>query len=179
MKCYREGVQPQRNILGGRRNNQTSKAIFFSCLSFFVLIFPPVSQLLTFTAVDGSVINPSHSASNIGFIFDSNLNMERQVAAICESAFLHMRNISCIRKFLLAESTKMLTHAFVMCRLENCNSLLYRLPNYLIHRLKLFQNCATRLILCGFKYDCITPLLRYYTGFRGAEDCFQNPTVDF
>ena len=99
--------------------------------------------------------------------------MERQVAAICESAFLHMRNISCIRKFLLAESTKMLTHAFVMCRLENCNSLLYRLPNYLIHRLKLFQNCATRLILCGFKYDCITPLLRYYTGFRGAEDCFQ------
>ena len=169
MKCYREGVQPQRNILGGRRNNQTSKAIFFSCLSFFVLIFRPVSQLLTFTAVDGSVINPSHSASNIGVIFDNNLNMERQVAAICESAFLHMRNISCIRKFLSAGSTKMLTHAFVMCRLDNCNSLLYQL----------FQSCATCLILCGFKYDCITPLLRYYTGFRGAEDCFQNPTVDF
>ena len=95
----------------------------------------PVSQLLSFTAIDDSVINASHSASNIGVIFDNNLNMERQVAAICESAFLHMRNISCIRKFLSAESTKLFTHAFVMCRLDNCNSLLYRLPNYLIHRL--------------------------------------------
>ena len=37
----------------------------------------PVSQPLSFTAIDDSVINPSHSARNIGVIFDNNLNMER------------------------------------------------------------------------------------------------------
>ena len=37
----------------------------------------PVSQLLSFTAIDDSVINPSRSARNIGVIFDNNLNMKR------------------------------------------------------------------------------------------------------
>ena len=34
-------------------------------------------------------------------------------------------------------STKMLVHAFVMCRLDNCNFLSYGLPKYFIHRLQL------------------------------------------
>ena len=42
----------------------------------------PVSQLLCFTAVDGSAIKPSQFASNMGVIFDNKLNMDRQVTAI-------------------------------------------------------------------------------------------------
>ena len=74
------------------------------------------SQLPSFTATDGSVIQPLHSAKNIGVIFDNKLNMERQVSAICKSAFFHIRNISRIRKFLSVSSTKALVHAFVTCR---------------------------------------------------------------
>ena len=92
----------------------------------------PVSQLLSFTAVDGSsAIKPSQFASNIGVIFDNKLNMDRQVTAICKSAFFHICNISRIRTFLSAANTKMLVHAFLMCRLDNCNSLLYGLPIYI------------------------------------------------
>ena len=54
----------------------------------------------------------------------------------------------------------MLVHTFVTCRLDNCNSLPYGLPKYLIHRLQLVQNCAARLVLCGRKYEHITPLLK-------------------
>ena len=118
------------------------------------------SQLPSFTATDGSVIQPSHSAKNIGVIFDNKLNMERQVSAICKSAFFHIRNISRIRKFLSLSSTKALLHAFVTCRSDNCNSLLYGLPKRLVHRLQLAQNCAAWLILCGRKHDHATPLLR-------------------
>ena len=118
------------------------------------------SQLPSLTATDGSVIQPSHSAKNIGVIFDNKLNMERQVSAICKSAFFHIRNISRIRKFLSVSSTKALLHAFVTCRSDNCNSLLYGLPKRLVHRLQLAQNCAAWLILCGRKHDHATPLLR-------------------
>ena len=77
-----------------------------------------------------------------------------------KSAFFHIRNISRIRKFLSVNSTEALVHAFVTCRLDNCNTLLYGLPNYLVHRLQLAQNCAARLILCGHKYDHVTPFLK-------------------
>ena len=118
------------------------------------------SQLSSFKAIDGSVIRPSHFARNIGVIFENKLNMERQVSAICKSAFFHIRNISRIRKILSVSSAKALVHAFVTCRLDNCNSLLYGLPKHLVHRLQLAQNCAARLILCGRKHDHITPLLK-------------------
>ena len=88
-----------------------------------------VSQLPSFTAMNGSVIQPSHSARNIGVICDNKL-IERLVSAICKSQFMffHIRNISRIRKFLSVNITKALVHAFVTCRLDNCNSLLYGLP---------------------------------------------------
>ena len=91
----------------------------------------PVSRLLSFTAVDGYTIKPSQFASNIGVIFDNKLNMDRQVTAICKSTFFHIRNISRIRTFLSDENTRMLVHAFVMCRLDNCNSLSYGLLKHL------------------------------------------------
>lgn len=78
------------------------------------------------------VKEPSHFARNIGVIFDNKLNKERQVSAICKSAFFHIRNIPRIRKFLSVDSAKASVHAFVTCRLDNnyCNSLLYGLPKH-------------------------------------------------
>ena len=56
------------------------------------------------------------------------------------------------------DNTKILVHAFITCKLDNC--LLYGLPSYLIHRLQLVQNCVARLIMCRNKYDHITPILK-------------------
>ena len=77
------------------------------------------SQFPTFTAIDGSVIQPSQFVRNVGVIFDNKLNMERPVAAICKSAFFQIRNISQIRKFLSVSCTKALVHAFITCKLDN------------------------------------------------------------
>ena len=76
------------------------------------------SQLPSFTAIDRSVIQPSHSARNIAVLLHNELNMERQVYAICKSAFFHIRNISWIRKFLSLNGAKPLVHAFVTCSLQ-------------------------------------------------------------
>ena len=64
------------------------------------------SQLSSYTAIDGSVIQPSHFTRKIGVIFCNKLNMECQVSAIYKSAFFYIRNISGIRKVLSVNSAK-------------------------------------------------------------------------
>lgn len=110
--------------------------------------------------VGNNRIVPSESARNIGVIFDSNMDYKRHISAICKSCFYHIRNLSRIRKYLSVDNIKILVHAFITCKLDNCNSLLYGLPSYLIHRLQLVQNCAARLIMCRNKFDHITPILK-------------------
>ena len=114
--------------------------------------FPPLN-------ICGDQIRASVSARNIGVIFDSYMNFECQVSSVCKASFFHIRNVSRIRKYLSMESTKILVHAFVTCRLDNGNALLYGLPKYLIERLQAVMNCAARLILRKQKYDHVTPLL--------------------
>ena len=99
------------------------------------------------------------SVRNVGVIFCCHMKFEGQVSNICKASFFHIRNISRIRKYLSMENTKILVHAFVTCRLDNENALLYGLPKYLIEKLQAALNCVARLILCKKKYDHETPLL--------------------
>ena len=91
---------------------------------------------------------------------DDKINFEKQVASICQSSFCHIRNIARIRRFLSEESTKALVQAFVTCRLDNCNSLLYSLPKNQIEKLQHVLNCAARLVVNARRHDHITPVLR-------------------
>ena len=79
---------------------------------------------------------------------------------ICKAFLYHIRNIACIRRFLSEECTKALVHAFVTCRLDNCNSLLHGLPKNQIEKLQRVQNCAARLVVNATRHDHITPVLR-------------------
>ena len=99
------------------------------------------------------------SIRNVTVVFDSQMKFEGQVSSICKASFFHNRNTSRIRKYLSVENTRTLVHSFVTCRLDNGNALLYGLPKYLIAKLQVVLNCATRLILCKQKYGHATPLL--------------------
>ena len=73
--------------------------------------------------------------------------------------FFHIRRIAKISGYLSDESKATLVHAFVTCRLDNGNALLYGLPNYLVKRLQSVQNCVARLVTRNSKYAHVTPLL--------------------
>ena len=52
-----------------------------------------------------------------------------------------------------------LVHAFITCRLDNGNALLFGLPKYRIQRLQSIVNCAARLVKRHSKFDHASPLL--------------------
>ena len=73
--------------------------------------------------VRDEVINPSECARNIGVMLDQNLNMEQQITTICKSAFLHIRNIRKVRKYLPQHAAETVVNALVTSRLDNYNAL--------------------------------------------------------
>ena len=90
------------------------------------------------------------------------------------------RDIFRTRKYLSVENTKTLVHAFVTCRLDNGNALLYGLPTeYLIAKLQVVLNCAARLILCKqLKYDHATPLLIQLHCLPVIQRIILDPSID-
>ena len=104
-------------------------------------------------------IPASSHARNIGVMFDSNMNMEAQINQITRSCYAHLRAISQVRKFLTTDAAEKIVHAFVTSRLDNNNSLLHGIPDYLLQKLQLIQNNCARLITQKKKSDHITPTL--------------------
>ena len=67
--------------------------------------------------INGISISPSSDARNLGVTVDSHLQMTKDVNNICKSAFLAIRNIGRIRKYLDRENCERLVHAFVTSKL--------------------------------------------------------------
>ena len=114
--------------------------------------------------VSNSRIQPSTSARNIGVTFDQHMSMDKHVTNICKNCFFHLRKIARIKEYLSTSDIQTLVHAFITSKLDNCNSLLYGLPKFLIDRLQNVQNCAARLVTGSKKYDHITPFMNNYIG---------------
>ena len=89
----------------------------------------------------------------------SALCMVLHVNAVCQSSF-HLRNIGFLRKYLTYDAAKIIIHAFVISKLDYCNSLLYGLPSNLIQKLQHIQNSAARLVNQCPRFCHITPVLR-------------------
>ena len=57
------------------------------------------------------------------------------------------------------EAAKTLVQAFISCRLDYCNSLLYGVTDNVMRRVQSLQNAAARLITGARRRDHITPVL--------------------
>ena len=87
------------------------------------------------------------------------LTITALVVNLIRTANFELRRINSIRHYLSVQATKTLVSAFVLSRLDFCNSFLSGCPQYL-HRLQKVQNNAACLILKAPKTDHITLHLR-------------------
>ena len=91
-------------------------------------------------------IVPESPIRNLGAWFDSTLSMEAHVTKTCSTGFYYLYNLKRIRRYLSRENVETLINAFISCRLDYCNSLMYGLPAYQLAKLQRVQNAAARLI---------------------------------
>ena len=99
---------------------------------------------LTVGSID---VAPVTVARNLGTWFDSNLNLQGQIHNTCKSGIFHLYNIWRIRKYLSQEfAARTLVHAFIIDRIDYCNSLLFFLPSVHLLKLQRLQNAAAWLM---------------------------------
>ena len=85
--------------------------------------------------------------------------MTNHINSVCRSASYAIHRIGKLRRYLDADNTEKLVHAFISSRLDNCNSILYGLPDKELNKLQRIQNAAARLVSQTRKRDHITPTL--------------------
>ena len=109
---------------------------------------------------EGHELIPSDVILNLGVKLDKHLLLKDRVSDICRGASLSITRISKLRKYLDVMTTNRLTHAFVISKLDYCNSLLCGLPSRETAQLQKIQNTAARIATLTKKREHIAPILR-------------------
>lgn len=111
--------------------------------------------------VGDSEISATSSATNLGCVLDSDLNMSSHASKICKSANYHLYCIRKIRDCLPMETCKLLVHVLVVSRLDYGNALLCGARDDVIKQLERVQRLAARVVCKRYTNDhsSITELL--------------------
>jgi len=107
--------------------------------------------------IDNSLLNTTHSARNLGFIFDEHLTFSDQISSLSKSCYSHIRQLSCIRPYLDSKTASTIAASIVHSKLDYCK---YNLPKSQINRLQQIQNSLARTVVKAPKSSLVTPILR-------------------
>jgi len=86
------------------------------------------------------------SARDLGVILDSRLTLSAHVSALCRAGYYRLRQLRPLVQSMTVEAARTAAAAFISCRLDYCNSLLFGLPDTLLRKLQSMQNATARLI---------------------------------
>ena len=89
----------------------------------------------------------THSAQNLGFIFDKHLAFSDQISSVSKSCYYHIRQLRCIRPYLNSKTACTIATSTVHSRLDYCNSLYHNLSNSQITWLQQIQNSLARAVV--------------------------------
>ena len=118
-------------------------------------------NLPTSITIDNAQLPFKQSVKNLGFTLDCHLTMNAHVSNIARTCFFELRRLASIRRFLTSTATATLVSAFVLSRIDYCNSLLFGSTHNVTSHLQRIQSDAARLILHLPKSSNITTHLKY------------------
>ena len=125
--------------------------MLFVILKLFCVIPPLIYALLVFMKcflVPWCIFDLlTQSVKKLGFTLDCHLTMNAHVSNIARTCYFELRRLASIRRFLTSTATATLVSAFVLSRIDYCNSLLFCSTHYVTSHLQRIQNYAARVIL--------------------------------
>ena len=113
-------------------------------------------SLPTSITIGNAQVPFKQSVMNLCFTFDCHLTMNARVTNIARTCYFELRRLASICRFLTSTANATLTFAFVLSRIDYCNSLLFGSTHDVTSNLQRIQNYAARVILRLPKSSSIT-----------------------
>ena len=113
-------------------------------------------SLPTSITIGNAQIPFKKSVKNLGFPSDCHLSMNAHVSNIAQTCYFELRRLASIRRLLTSTATAILVSAFVLSRIDYCNSLLFGSTHDVTSHLQRVQIYAARVILRLPKSSSIT-----------------------
>ena len=104
-------------------------------------------NLPTSFTIGNAQIPFNQSVKNLGFTLDCHLTMNAHVSNVDRTCYFELRRLASIRRFLTSTATVTLVSAFVLSRIDYCNSLLFGSTHDVTSHLQRIQNYAARVIM--------------------------------
>ena len=101
----------------------------------------------TSISIGNAQIPFKQSVKNLGFTLDCHLTMNAHVSNIAQTCYFAL-HLASIPRFLTRTTTATLTSAFVLSRIDYCNSLMFSSTHDVASHLQQIQNYAAQIILC-------------------------------
>ena len=96
--------------------------------------------------IGNAQVSFKQSWKNVGFTLDCHLTINAHVSNIARTCYFELRRLASIRRFLTSTATATLVSAFVLSRIDYCNSLLFGSTRDVTSHLQPIQNDAARVI---------------------------------
>ena len=103
--------------------------------------------LPTSIAIGNAQIPFKQTVKNLGFTLDCHLTMNAHVSNIARTCYFELCCLASICRFLTSIATATLVSAFVLSRIDYCNSLLFGSTHDVTSHLQRIQNYAARVII--------------------------------
>ena len=103
-------------------------------------------NLPTSITIGNAQIPFKQSVKNFGFTLECHLTMNAHVSKIARTCNFELRHMASIRRFLTSTATATLVSAFVLSRIDYCNSLLLGSTHDVTSHLQRTQNNAAQVI---------------------------------
>ena len=113
-------------------------------------------SLPTSITMGNALIPFKTSVKNLGITLVCHLTMNAHVSNIARTCYFELRRLASIRRFLTSTATATLVSAFVLSRIDYCNSLLFGSTHDATSLLQRIQTYAARVILRLPKSSSIT-----------------------
>ena len=129
--------------------------------------------------LNGTSIHLSSSVRNLGVTLNQNLSFQQHVSCTLQICYFELRRINSIHHYLSQDAVKTLIPAFVLSRIEYCNSPLAYCPKQLIHKVQKDQNKVQGSSVELLSLITYLPSFTRFTGFLLNKElntnCFSLP----